>query len=222
MPHKMKLLHAFVAFATIHLVASATSRTLHFKGLDMRYAVLPQSLYYIRNAYACHYGIPVEMVAIESISWYNQTSVIEPSYHINDWQPKHIIPCDIIAATQWKSPEKIHRALRRELEAEEPVHIGVRIDSPIGVVPAYTLNMLPFLAAAVDEYYGELLGSPHIFMDAESAPISHLLQQLEDLELWTLLSVVVGLHLIGASGLLLIASRGGKRRLSDLPVADMV
>lgn len=214
-------LHATLLMA-LAVADAATIRTIHFKGLDMRYALLPQSLYYIRSAYACHYGIPVESVAIESVSWYNQTSIIEQSYHINDWQPTNSVACEIMAATAWKSPGKIHKALRLQLEREEAFHIAVRIDSPIGVVPAYTLNMLPFLAAAVDEYYGDLLGSPHLFVDAESAPLGHLLQHLEDLDMWTLLSVVVGLHLIGASGLLLVASRVRKRRSSDPPVADMV
>lgn len=217
----MMKLHATLLMAAIAMstCVDAATRTIHFKGLDMRYALLPQSLYYIRNAYACHYGIPLEVVAIESISWFNQTA--EPSYEINNWLPARIIPCDVMASTHWKGPAKAHHTLRRQLEAEEPVHVSVRIDSPVGVVPAYTLNMLPFLASAVDEYYGELLGSPHLFVDAESAPLRHLLQQLEDIDMWTLLSVVVGLHLIGASGLLLLASRG-RKRLAALSVADMV
>lgn len=202
-------------------VASAASRTIHFKGLNIRYALIPQSLYYIRSAYSCHYGIPVDAVTIESISWYNTTSIIPAEFHINDYQPSRPLSCSEQTATQWSSPKIKNRALRQQLEDEEPISIKVRIDTPIGIVPAYNLNLLPYLSTAVDEYYGDLLGAPHLFVNVEAAPIGHLLQQLEDLDAWTLLSIVVGLHLIGASGLLLVASRSRKAEVGPR-VADMV
>lgn len=215
----MRILHAILPLAA----AAAHIRHVDFKGLDGRFAVLPESLYYVRSAYACHYGIPVNTVAVESLTWYNMTSLVLDSYHINDWAPVRPLPCTVQAATHWSDgwPTVAPWHLVRSLVAEEPMTVTVRIDAPIGAVAPLPLNMLPFLAAAVDERYAELLGSPDLFVDAVAPGSMSFVRRLMVGDAWTLISVVVALHLIGMFGICCIR-RETKRRYSDPTIADMV
>jgi hypothetical protein len=211
------------------LLAAAQAISIEFRGLEERYVVQPESLYYVRRAYSCHFGIPVAAVHIGAASHFGQTSRV-PEY-INAYVAPRDIPCDILAATHWDRGAATRSAdhylrLYRLLAEEEPITLTVELLGPIGHVRPYELNMLPFLASAVDERYADILGSnPELFVEIGGLPVAQrptLMRLLHGTDMYLVGAAVLVLHCVGGGCLLWMARRSHKRKFSDLDAMDIV
>lgn len=204
----------------ISLLAAAKAATVSFRGLDGRYMVQPHALYLIRNAFACHYGVPVNAVQVDAVSWYNITSTVRPEYAINEYTPIQPMPCALFASTHWDGagedhlPEDEYLRLYRSLADQEPVTVSVSLDMPIGWTRPYKLNLLPYLAAAVDEEFAPVLHSqPQLFTEIgplPNTPRPTALRLLGLLDLKVMILGILVLHFGGAMALVCLA-RGIKR-----------
>lgn len=208
----------FVVLTSLIALATATTLRVEFRGLDSRYALLPSSLYYVRRAYACHFNVPTGAVQIVSGSYYNQTS--HATDEINLYTAPREVPCHLLTATRWsdRSGEDTDLQLYRDLAAEEPFALTLRIIGPVGVVRPYQLNLLPYLAAGVADLYAPILHSvPHLFVEVGALPASMrpMLARLIGGDIFAVLSAVVLLHLIGSCALMFIARRATKRRAAQ-------
>lgn len=221
--HKMNTL----TLTLVSLLAAAKAATVSFRGLDGRYMVQPHALYFLRNAFACHYGVPVAAVQIEAVSWYNVTSTVKPDYGVNDYAPAQPIPCALFAATHWDGvaedhlPEEEYLGLYRALADQEPVTVSVSLDVPIGWTRPYKLNLLPYLAAAVDEEFAPVLHSqPQLFTEVGPLPKTSrpsALRLLGLLDLKVMILGIIVLHFGGAMGLICLAQARMKNREYQLP-----
>ena len=209
------------------LVVTQAAITIDFRGLEERYVVQPESLYYVRRAYSCHFGIPVAAVHIAAASHYGQASLV-PEY-INAYVAPRDIPCDILASTHWdhgSGSASVDHYLRlyRLLSEEEPISLTVELLGPIGHVRPYELNMLPFLASAVDERYADILSSnPELFVEVGGLPTAQrpvLMRLLQGTDMYLIAAAVVVLHCIGGGCLFWMARRSHKRKFSDAYVSD--
>ncbi len=194
---------------------SVKAATVSFRGLDGRYMVQPHALYFLRNAFACHYGVPVAAVSVEAVSWYNVTSTVKPEYGVNDYIAVQPIPCSVFAATHWDGsnedqlPEDEYLQLYRSLADQEPVTVSISMDMPIGWTRPYKLNLLPYLAAAVDEEFAPVLHSqPQLFTEVGSLPHTPrptVLRLLGQLDLKVMILGILVLHFGGAMALVCVA-----------------
>jgi hypothetical protein len=214
-------MHLLIVIALVGLVQGAIN--IDFRGLDERYMVQPESLYYVRRAYSCHLGIPVAAVHIATAARYGVTNRV-PEY-INAYEAPRDIPCDILAATHWDKPlinyQPINHYLRlyRLLGEEEPITLTVELLGPVGHMRPYELNMLPFLASSVDENYADILTSnPELFVEIGALPTAQrpvLMRLLQGTDMYLVTAAVVVLHCIGGGCLLWMARRSHKRKFSD-------
>lgn len=205
------------------LAAAQAAITIDFRGLEERYVVQPESLYYVRRAYSCHFGIPVAAVHIAAASHYGQVSRV-PEY-INAYSAPRDIPCDILAATHWDrsaATKSIDHYLQlyRLLAEEEPITLSIELLGPIGHIRPYELNMLPFLASSVDERYADILGSnPELFVEIGGLPAAQrpvLMRLLQGTDMYLVAAAVMAIHCVGGGCLLWMARRQSKRKFSDL------
>ena len=205
------------------LLGLAQAIRIDFRGLEERYVVQAESLYYVRRAYSCHFGIPVAAIHIATASHMGQTSEV-PEY-INAYTAPRDIPCDILAGTHWDKstthqPISHYLTLYRLLSEEEPITLTVELLGPIGYVRPYELNMLPFLASAVDEQYADILTSnPELFVEIGALPSAQrpvLMRLLQGTDMYLVAAAVAALHCIGGFCLLWMARRSHKRKFSDL------
>lgn len=187
---------------------------LAFRGLDSRFMVQPHALYFLRNAFACHYGVPVGAVTVQAISWYNMTSTVRPEYGVNDYALAQPIPCSVFAATHWDDAgaelaDEEYLQLYRALADQEPVKVSVSMNVPIGWARPYKLNLLPYLAAAVDEEFAPLLHSePHLFTEVGAlprTPPTTALRLLGQIDLKVIILGIIALHFGGALCLICLA-----------------
>ena len=207
------------------LIALANTLKVEFRGLDSRYALLPSSLYYVRRAYACHYDVPTAAVHIVSGSYYNQTS--HATDEVNRYEAPREVPCHLLASTQWsdRTGEEGDLQLYRDLSAEEPFVLTLRVVGPVGVVRPYQLNLLPYLAAGVSDLYAPILHSvPHLFVEVGALPAAMrpLMARLLSGDIFAVLGAVVLLHLIGSCGLMFIARRTTKKRFGSRPLEAVI
>ena len=204
------------------LLGLAQAIRIDFRGLEERYVVQAESLYYVRRAYSCHFGIPVAAVHIARASHLGQTNEV-PEY-INAYVAPRDIPCDILASTHWDKSGSVsadhYLNLYRLLADEEPITLTVELLGPIGLVRPYELNMLPFLASAVDERYADILTSnPELFVETSGLPVAQrpvLMRLLQGTDMYLVAAAVVVLHCIGGGCLFWMARRSHKRKFSDL------
>lgn len=194
--------------------------------------VQPYALYFLRNAFACHYGVPVNAIQIEAVSWYNLTSPVKSEYGVNDYAPIQPIPCSLFAATHWdrnaedKLTENEYLRLYRSLAEMEPVTVSVSLAIPIGWIRAYKLNLLPYLAASVDEQFAPVLHSqPHLF--TEIGPLPHTSHPnesrlLSEIDLKVMILGILALHFGGALALICLAQIRLKKRVNSIPEVVIV
>jgi hypothetical protein len=131
-----------------------------------------------------------------------------------------------LAATHWDKsaahfqPINHYLNLYRLLAEEEPITLTVELLGPIGHVRPYELNMLPFLASAVDEQYADILTSnPELFVEAGALPSAQrpvIMRLLQGTDMYLVGAAVAALHCIGGGCLLWMARRSHKRKLSDI------
>jgi len=212
----------FILTLILWTVVQAHEASVQFRGLNIRHMVQPYALYYLRSAFACHYGVPVAAVRIDSVSWFNETHIVQPEYNINEYVEPRPIPCPVLAATHWDDGGDPDSALKRILLVQEPVTISVQLDMPIGATRPYKLNLLPYLATAADESFADLLhAAPELFTDVgdlPTAPRLSLSRLLGKIDLKVTIMGVLLLHFGGAMCLVCIAhgSRKSKPKFAGL------
>ncbi len=82
---KMLFTLLLICLASVSASVLRPSISVQFRGLNIRHMVQPYALYYLRSAFACHYGIPAAAVHIDSVTWFNETHVVQPEYNINEY-----------------------------------------------------------------------------------------------------------------------------------------
>jgi hypothetical protein len=211
-----------IVLALLALAQAAIN--IDFRGLDERYMVQPESLYYVRRAYSCHLDLPVAAVHIATVSRFGAVNRV-PEY-INAYTAPRDIPCDILAATHWDKPLINYQPVRhylhlyRLLAEEEPTTLTVELLGPVGHVRPYELNMLPFLASSVDENYADILTSnPELFVEIGALPVAQrpvLMRLLQGTDMYLVAAAVAALHCLGGGCLFWMARRSHKRKFSDI------
>jgi hypothetical protein len=125
-----------------------------------------------------------------------------------------------MAGTHWHSDGGSTMSQYKLLAEEEPLSLTVELLGPIGHSRPYELNMLPFLASAVDERYADILGSnPELFVEVGGLPVTQrpiLMRLLQGTDMYLVAGAVVSFHCIGAICLLWMARQSHKRKYSNL------